>query len=66
MIRYTFDKICRVGIKMLMLTGVAFTMAACYGPPPEGYHFENEPEWQNDQQQLEKRLAETAEEISEE
>ena len=31
--RLLWDKILRAGIKLCMLTGVAFTFAACYGTP---------------------------------
>ena len=53
--REWIDTICRTGIKALMLTGVAFTMAACYGPPPER-NFQEEPAFQQDQQQVEETL----------
>ena len=33
--RLLWDKILRMGIKLCMLTGVAFTFAACYAPAPE-------------------------------
>jgi len=55
MARVWFDKICQIGIKMAMLTGVAFTMAACYGPPPERF-YQAEPEFQLDQSQVEEQL----------
>lgn len=55
MARDWLDRICRAGIKALMLTGVAFTMAACYGPPPER-HWQDEPAFQEDQQQVENEL----------
>lgn len=57
-IQLLIDRVLRAGIKLCMLTGVAFTLAACYGPT---YNFE-EPEYQNDQQQLEKRLVDEASE----
>ena len=55
MAREWFDKVCRVGIKALMLTGVAFTMAACYGPPPER-QWHDEPEFQEEQAQVEEQV----------
>ncbi|MBO4453712.1 MAG: hypothetical protein J5761_01500 [Paludibacteraceae bacterium] len=58
--RLLIDRVLRTGIKLCMLTGVAFTMAACYGPPPEGYRLKDEPEFKNDQQQLQQRLVEQA------
>ena len=59
-VREWFDKLCRIGIKAAMLTGVAFTMAACYGPPPERY-LEGDPEFQEDQEQVEEQLQSAAE-----
>ena len=56
--REWFDRLCRSAIKMLMLTGVTFTMATCYGPPPERQYGE-EPEWQEDQEQVENTLIRT-------
>ena len=60
MAREWFDKACRVGIKALMLTGVAFTMAACYGPPPERT-WQDDPAYQEDQEQVEQQTAKPAE-----
>ena len=40
--RLLWDKILRAGIKLCMLTGVAFTFAACYGTPPEEPYMEFE------------------------
>lgn len=51
--RALLDKMLSWGIKLCMLTGVAFTFAACYGPPPER---RNEPEFKTDQQQMEQQL----------
>ena len=61
--RTLIDKICRLGIKLCMLTGVAFTMAACYGPPPSRY-LENEPDFPESQQKIEEQINETASEVS--
>lgn len=63
--RTTIDRILQLGIKLCMLTGVAFTFAACYGPPP-GRRWQNEPEFQQDQQKMEHRLQSAAEEAEEE
>ena len=54
-LRFNLDKIIRGGIKLLMLTGVAFTVTACYGvmPPPE--LLDNE-EYQADTQKVEQQL----------
>ena len=53
--RTLFDKIFKGSIKLCLLTGVAFSFAACYGPPPERY-LEDEPEFKQDQQRLEQQL----------
>lgn len=52
--RTLLDKILRGSIKLCLLTGVAFTVTACYGTPPREYY--NEPEYQADTQQVEKHL----------
>lgn len=55
--RNLLDKILQAGIKLCLLTGVAFTFAACYGPAPRDW--ENEPEqYKQDQQKLEQQLTE--------
>lgn len=54
--RILFDKILRTGIKACMLTGVAFTMAACYGPMPAP----EDPEQQENQEQVEQQLSQAA------
>lgn len=50
--RKIIDKILRASIKVCLLTGVAFTVTACYAPanPPE------DPHHQEDQQKLEQQL----------
>ena len=62
--RTFYDKILQAGIKLCLLTGVAFTFAACYGTvPPE--HWPNEPDYEQAQQKMEQQLkaaAQTAEE----
>lgn len=52
--RTIIDKILRASIKVCLLTGVAFTVTACYGVknPPE---IDN-PHRQADQQKLEQQL----------
>ncbi len=52
------DRFLRLGIKVCMLSGVAFTFAACYGPaePPCG----PEEYWES-QEQLDQRLVESDE-----
>jgi len=36
------DRICRAGVKLAMLTGVAFTVTACYGAPYTNYTDESD------------------------
>ena len=61
--RKLIDHILQTGIKLCLLSGVAFTFAACYGPAPNPERWEkNAPEFRQDQQQLEQQLAEAAEE----
>ena len=50
--RILWDKILRMGIKLCMLTGLAFTFAACYGPDPRW----EELEFQHDQKQTEQQI----------
>ena len=62
--RTLIDKILRAGIKLCLLTGVAFTFAACYGTVPPD-HWPNEPDYEQAQQKMEQQLkaaAQTAEE----
>ena len=56
--RKIIDKILRASIKMCLLTGVAFTVTACYGVknPPE---IDN-PSRQADQQKLEQQLVQNS------
>ena len=63
-IRFCLDKIMRGGIKFLTLFGVAVTVTACYGPPPDRYY--NDPGFQADTQQVEQQLAIETEEMTEE
>ncbi|MBR1472746.1 MAG: hypothetical protein IJ602_00650 [Paludibacteraceae bacterium] len=59
--RKLIDQFLQMGIKLCMLTGVAFTFAACYGPAPERY-WQNEPDFQKDQQKMEQQLQTAAQE----
>lgn len=59
--RKLIDQFLQMGIKLCMLTGVAFTFAACYGPAPERYWL-NEPDFQKDQQKMEQQLQTAAQE----
>ena len=61
--RKLIDTFLRFGIKLCMLTGVAFTFAACYGPAPERF-WQNEPDFQQDQQKMERQLRQLSEENS--
>ena len=63
-IRFCFDKIMRAGIKLAMLTGVAFTVTACYGtPPPERYY--DRPDYQTDTQLVEQQVSVETDEVVE-
>jgi starvation-inducible outer membrane lipoprotein len=55
-VRFCFDKVMRAGIKLAMLTGVAFTVTACYGVPPERQNWYDDQEYQADTQQVEQQL----------
>ena len=52
--RTLLDKILRAGIKLLMLTGITFTVTACYAPAHPDYY--NPPE----QEDLEQRVLQAA------
>lgn len=54
-IRFCFDKMMRAGIKLAMLTGVAFTVTACYGVPQNREWYDDEA-YQTDTQQVEQQL----------
>ena len=56
-IRFCFDKMMRAGIKLAMLTGVAFTVTACYGVPPENRKWYEEEAYRTDTQQVEQQLS---------
>lgn len=63
--RQLLDKFFQFGIKLCLLTGVAFTFAACYGPAPEPREgWNNDPDYNCAQQKMEQQLHETASEIS--
>ena len=60
--RKLIDKIFRVSIQICMLAGVAFTFASCYGPAPSR-RWMNEPDFQENQQQLDQQLTITEQEV---
>ena len=39
MVRQLIDRFFQGAIRLVMLTGVAFTVTACYGSPPERYYY---------------------------
>ena len=41
-LQLSFDRIYRGAIKLLLLTGVTFTVTACYGTPYTGYQDESD------------------------
>lgn len=51
MLRLFIDKIFRGAIRLVMLTGVAFTVTACYGLPPEQRYYDRYPDGSESQQQ---------------
>lgn len=70
LIRTGWDKLLQGGIRLCMLSAVAFTVTACYGLPPEEryWNYPDQPEQdsiQQDQQrqELEQRMADIAEQI---
>ena len=64
-IRFCFDRIMRAGIKLAMLTGVAFTVTACYGVPPQGQSYYEDPAYETDTQQVEQQLVVEEENVNE-
>ncbi len=56
--RNLLDKILQAGIKLCLLTGVAFTFAACYAPDPNFRDWEEPEQYKQDQQKLEQQLTE--------
>jgi hypothetical protein len=61
-IRFCFDQIMRAGVKLAMLTGVTFTMTACYGVVPSQYV--DDETYQTDTQQMEQILVVEEEEVA--
>ena len=59
--RKLLDQILKMGIKLCLLTGVAFTFAACYGPAPER-SWQNEPDYNKAHQKMEQQLQTAAQE----
>ena len=53
MLRQAIDKIMQGAIRLVMLTGVAFTVTACYGLPPEERYYDRYPEGPQTQQPAE-------------
>ena len=64
--RTLIDKILRTGIRLCMLTGVAFTFAACYGPDPyyEEWYREYNPDTLKSKKNIEQQIYEAASENS--
>jgi len=58
--RTVLDKLLRGGIRLCMLTGVAFTVTACYGTPPHDPAWEEE--FQNNSLQVEQQMQNLIEE----
>jgi hypothetical protein len=50
-------------IRLVMLTGVTFTVTACYGLPPEERYYDRYPEGPQTQQPAEQESAADAEEL---
>jgi hypothetical protein len=61
-IRFCFDKVMRASVKLAMLTGVTFTMTACYGVVPSQYA--DDEAYQTDTQQMEQILVVEEEEVA--
>ena len=55
--RTLLDKIFRASIKMCLLTGVTFTVTACYGVRPTDRDWYNDPTYQSDTEQVDQQLA---------
>ena len=58
--RKLIDQFLQMGIKLCLLTGVAFTFAACYAPAEP--RWENEPDYNKAQQKMEQQLQTAAQE----
>ena len=63
MLRQAIDKIMQGAIRLVMLTGVTFTVTACYGLPPEERYYDRYPEGPQTQQPAEQESAADAEEL---
>ena len=61
--RKLIDQFLQMGIKLCLLTGVAFTFAACYGPAPER-RWQNEPDYNKAHQKMEQQLRSVANDTS--
>jgi len=59
--RKLVDQILKMSIKLCLLTGVAFTFAACYAPAPMPEDY-NEPDYKKAQQKMEQQLQTAAQE----
>ena len=59
MAREWMDKLFRSGIKLAMLTGVAFTVTACYGAPYTNYTEEDNDTVEAAQMQVEEQLTDS-------
>lgn len=60
--RVLIDRTLRLGIKLCMLTGVAFTFASCYGLPPKEAPWYNDPVYQQEQEQVDQQIHQAVEE----
>ena len=60
--RTLLDRLLKMGIKLCLLTGVAFTFAACYGTMPPDRFCDQEPEYQKALQKMEQQLQTAAQE----
>lgn len=68
LIRTGWNKLLQGGIRLCMLSAVAFTVTACYGLPPEDYRAipPDQPDMDSirqERQEIEKRMADIAEQI---
>jgi len=64
--RNIIDKIFRAAIKLCLLTGVAFTVTACYGVRPDPYPYGEEPDQvQQKRLKMEQKIKQMQDELSE-
>lgn len=54
--RLLLDKILQSGIRLCMLTGIAFTVTACYAPPPYDPDMEEWTRYHEDSLKVENQL----------